>query len=303
MKILPLLVLAAVLSGGAGAVAALSFAPSSDNAPDPVETLAADLERTEMRSRLDALDRSQKELAQAIQELRSDLSTSSGSSRVSMSEIEDLVARALANAEPTALQPEAVELAESEELDAAAIARMILEDQIPYDEQQAMWEKLREAGKLEEAVAWFEQHAEANPNDANAQVDLGNAYLQKLMTLPDGPAKGMWATKADQVFDKALELDDHHWEGRFAKAVSLSFWPPVFGKQQEAINHFETLIGQQQEGPPQPQHSQTYLLLGNMYSQMGQIDQAVATWNNGLTSHPGDEALQEQIDAFSQNQN
>jgi len=111
----------------------------------------------------------------------------------------------------------------------------------------------------------------------------------------NGPEAGIWATKADKAFDAALAVDDHCWDARFSKAVSLSFWPPVFGKQGEAIKNFEVLTEQQASQPSDPKFAQTWLLLGNMYQQTGRMDQALATWQKGLALFPGNEALQAQI--------
>ncbi len=98
--------------------------------------------------------------------------------------------------------------------------------------------------------------------------------------------------KADEAFDAALARDDHHWDARFSKAVSPSFWPPLFGKQAEAIEHFETLMGQQEALPQQgPKHAQTYLLLGNLYQQQGNNDKALATWNDGTQLFPDNHEL------------
>lgn len=162
--------------------------------------------------------------------------------------------------------------------------------------RQLRWEAVRAAGRIDEVLAAYEERAKARPDDPLAQLELGNAYLQKLFSLGDGPVKGMVAMQADAAFDRALALDPTHWDARFTKAVSLSHWPPLFGKQAEAIGHFETLVQQQRSMAPRPQHVQTYLLLGNLYQQSGKGDDARRTWQEGLAVFPGDAAL---LDALS----
>lgn len=162
--------------------------------------------------------------------------------------------------------------------------------------RQLRWEKVRAEGRIDEVLAAYEQRAQDRPDDPLAQVELGNAYLQKLFALGDGPVKGVVAMQADAAFDRALELEPTHWEARFTKAVSLSHWPPLFGKQAEAIGHFEILVQQQRAMAPQPQHVQTYLLLGNLYQQSGKGDDARRTWQEGLAVFPGDTGL---LDALS----
>jgi tetratricopeptide (TPR) repeat protein len=161
----------------------------------------------------------------------------------------------------------------------------------PQSERQSLWQRARAAGLLDRMVAAFEERARKQPANPDAQVDLGNALLQKLFVVEDGPAKGTLAMKADAAFDKALELDERHWDARFNKAVSLSFWPPVFGKQGEAIQQFETLLAQQGDSAVRPEFAQTYMFLGNLYEQQGKSDQAMATWRRGLTAFPDDAEL------------
>ena len=77
-----------------------------------------------------------------------------------------------------------------------------------------------------------------------AQLALGQAYLGMTQQL-EGMEAGKYATLADKALDQALELEPEHWEARFTKAVALSFWPPILGKQPLAIRQFETLMEQQ----------------------------------------------------------
>src|SRR5262245_12134838 len=163
---------------------------------------------------------------------------------------------------------------------------------LSFEKREAIWKALREAGLIEAAVEAIEEKAKANPGNADLQVLLGSAYLQKLFTVPDGPEKGTWAVKADQAFDSALTIDDHNWPARFSKAVSLSFWPPVFNKQPDAIKNFETLVAQQEQGgQTKPEFAQTYYFLSNLYSGQGKTDQALATVKKGLTAFPDDPQL------------
>jgi cytochrome c-type biogenesis protein CcmH/NrfG len=164
-----------------------------------------------------------------------------------------------------------------------------------WDAREALWKKVRAAGLLDEVIKEFEKRAKANPRDPQVQTELGEAYLKKTEELGSSMESGVYATKADRAFDKALELDPEHWEARFVKAMSLSFWPPVFGKQTEAIKHFETLVAQQERQAPRSDFGDTYLMLGNMYQQMGQHDRARSTWERGLKLYPDNGDLQKQI--------
>ncbi len=158
-------------------------------------------------------------------------------------------------------------------------------------EREGIWLQIARAGRTRELIALFEKRAEQSPYDPDVQVELGGAYLRMLQEVGQGPLAGQWAGRADAAFDRALELDPEHVGARLSKAISLSFWPPIFGKQAEAVKQFETLIGQLEGKPLQPQHSQAWLLLGNLHQQQGQAEKALAVWQAGAALFPGDAAL------------
>ncbi len=164
---------------------------------------------------------------------------------------------------------------------------------------QAQWERIKKAGLLDRAIAELEALADENPDDPENHLDVGKACLQKLFTVSD-LEKGKWAMKADGAFNRALELDENHWESRFQKAVALSFWPPVFGKQAEAIENFETLATQQEADEPRPEYEQTYVFLGNLYQQQGNEEKAKATWSRGLERFPESRELAQRTQATSE---
>jgi tetratricopeptide (TPR) repeat protein len=158
-------------------------------------------------------------------------------------------------------------------------------------ERQEVFERLREAGRIDEYVQAIEALAAADPENADLQVALGHAYLQKLFGVST-PEAGTWALKSDAAFDRALELDEENWGARFSKAVALSNWPAFMGRGPEAIEHFETLLEQQAEAPEQrDEYAMTYLFLGNMYQAAGDTERAVATWKAGLALFPGSDDL------------
>src|SRR4030095_4281872 len=120
----------------------------------------------------------------------------------------------------------------------------LLDPNLKGDAREALWKQIRDAGLTDEVIARMEPLAAAHPNDAGIQVALGEAYLQKIFEVGNGPEAGEWATKADKYFEAAPEITPQQGDARFAKAISLSFWPPMFGKQAEAIQNFETLVAQ-----------------------------------------------------------
>lgn len=154
-------------------------------------------------------------------------------------------------------------------------------------ENPALWKKAFAAGAMDEVVKKLEELAKANPTDIPAQMNLANAYMAYLQL---DQTKWQMSMKADQVFDNVLALDDTHWEARFTKAMSYTFWPKFLGKEKEAISHFETLVTQQEKLPVEAHHAQTYLILGNLLEGSDPA-RAKELWRKGARRHPDNQEL------------
>lgn len=295
---------AALLAAAVASACVASYFVSRASAPAPavagdsnataaaLEKLSAEL--AEIRARDGAL-------RGELETLRTQLAARpSGDARVPLADIEDAVARALAaqaRGAATASGAETSAAAAPAKRTANQALDAILAAQGDWDAVSAEFKKLREEGLVDDVLKLMEERAKSRSNDPKAQVELGQAYLQKLFSVPAGPEQGLWASKADKAFDSALALDDHHWEARFNKAISLSNWPAFMGKQAEAARQFETLLEQQKAGDRRPEHSQTYFFLGNLYQSMGKTEQALATWRAGLELFPDNARLSQQIAA------
>jgi len=297
-SILPLIVLVVLLSALASAVATTLVAgrilSQREAERDPVSPSAS----AQLASAVQELSSEQKHLSEALEELRTQVAMVEEAASRSLARRAESVesaqgaAIAAGASKPGAAEPAAVESSTVAEYVSSLFARGLGEN-----DRQAIWKQIREAGVLDEVIAAVEARVEADPGNPDRHFELGSSYLQKIFEVGNGPEAGVWATKADKSFDAALEIDPQHWESRFSKAVSLTFWPPVFGKQTEAIRQFEVLVGQQaQSGMTDPKYAQTHLLLGNMYQQSGNLEKAIASWEAGLAAFPGSEQLQAQLD-------
>jgi tetratricopeptide (TPR) repeat protein len=122
-------------------------------------------------------------------------------------------------------------------------------------------------------------------------MDLANAYLAYVQL---DNSKYEYSIKADGVFDQVLALDENHWEARFTKAMSYTFWPEFLGKKTEAIAHFEHLVNQQDAMPVAEHEAQTYLILGNLLEQR-EPERAREIWERGLRRHPGSTELAQKL--------
>jgi tetratricopeptide (TPR) repeat protein len=172
---------------------------------------------------------------------------------------------------------------------------ILVSKQSSFQQRQAAWKQLREAGELDQAIAALKQGAADNPASSEYPTALGEAYVYKLQTVRDYHKTAILALQADQSFNTALGLDPANWEAQFFKAASLAHWPPEMNKGPEVIQQLSSLIDQQEAQPPQPQFAQTYVLLGDQYQKAGQPDYALQTWRLGAQKFPGDPTLQNRI--------
>ena len=292
--------IAVVLSVVASIVTVRLVSPAGDDVAragdDSLQAIA--LERIDVS--LAALVSRQEEMERDLEELRL-VDPGSPGSRVAVDSIDRAVARwmeehGMAGALPdgsAGQDPGMVD--EIVEADLDVIMGALLAGNLGDLETQEIWQRLREADRLDEVIAEFERIAEEYPNDPDVQVDLANAYLQKIFDVGAGPLAGVYGMKADEAYDRALELDENHWEARFTKAISLSNWPAFMGKSGEAIHQFEVLLELQRNGPSRPEYAQTYYFLGNMYLQAGDTEKALQTWREGLGAYPDSEMLLEQL--------
>jgi tetratricopeptide (TPR) repeat protein len=196
--------------------------------------------------------------------------------------------------------PPRVPAGPSPALDAALVSQavdVLVSPQASYQQKRDAWKQLRESGKLDLAISELEQRTANDPRSAELPAALGHAYLQKCATIQDLREQGILAMQADKLFDTALTLDPSNWEARFTKAVAMSYWPPNLNKGDEVIQHFQTLIQQQEAQNPQPQFAETYAWLGDQYQKTGHRTEALATWQRGLSLFPADEKLQGKLAA------
>jgi tetratricopeptide (TPR) repeat protein len=167
-----------------------------------------------------------------------------------------------------------------------------------HPDSERIYQELRDAGRMDELLEGLKAQVEDDPSNPELRVTLGIAYLEKLFGLKGASREaGMLAMGADRSFDRALELDPNNVKGRFSKAVALSNWPPFMGKTSLAIEQFELLIKQSEQGSVSEPFSQPYLFLGNMHLRSGEREKAISVWNRGLQHFPGDAQLLAQLEA------
>ncbi|MEZ5963047.1 MAG: hypothetical protein R3F56_04285 [Planctomycetota bacterium] len=166
---------------------------------------------------------------------------------------------------------------------------------LDWETQSQRWSALSKEQR-DALVTHLEDLAKANPSDANTQVRLGEAYVQKILAPGTGFMEmAKYGQAADRQFTKALELDDHHWDARFNKAMGLAHQPAVLGGRPKAIEHLEILMAQQEQLSPETRHSGVYLILGNLWAEQGNQEKAREIWERGSRRHPSARDLAERL--------
>ena len=176
----------------------------------------------------------------------------------------------------------------------------LVSTQTGYEQKRAIWKQLRDAGKLDLAIAELERRAADDPRSAADQAALGQAYFQKCGAIQDVREQAILAMQADKVFDTALNLDPYNWDARFDKAAAMSHWPASLNKGQEVIDNFQILIQQQETEPPQPQFAKPYIRLGEQYQKAGNLDLANQVWQRGAALFPDNTELKGKLTAAPQ---
>lgn len=154
-----------------------------------------------------------------------------------------------------------------------------------------LWRAAFAAGRMDEVIARYDALAKADPKNVQAKMDLAKACIAYLQM---DPTKWQLSSRADKAYDDVLAIDGTHWEARFSKAVSYTFWPEFLGKKKAAAEHFQILVDQQEQQPVADHQAQTYLYLGNLL-EAREPERAKEVWRRGLTRHPQNAALREKL--------
>jgi tetratricopeptide (TPR) repeat protein len=151
------------------------------------------------------------------------------------------------------------------------------------------------AGKYDRAIDFFEKLTKANPQAANAHLNYGFAYVDKI------PAAGaitqvILANNALSEFTRSLELKPS-WIGYYTRGNSYLFWPKIFGRTPLGIDDLNQAMKLQKEGPKKSIYVRVYIALGDGYWKLGKMGEAIQVWKDGLAQFPDNAALKGRLAA------
>lgn len=166
------------------------------------------------------------------------------------------------------------------------------------EEEQRFWELARTSGAVDELMKSLEGKVKESPDDIAARMQLANAYIEKLQTVPAGMEQGMWGNKASAQWKEVLKRDPEHWDAQFAVGYSWTWWPEQMNKTPDAIRELEKAREIQERGAASPRHAQVYFQLSRMYQRQGKADKAKEILRSGLARHPDDGELKKALDSL-----
>jgi tetratricopeptide (TPR) repeat protein len=139
------------------------------------------------------------------------------------------------------------------------------------------------------AIAFFARLVALHPDSANAHLNYGYAYVDKI------PAAGsisqvILANNALKQFTRSIELE-RTWLALYTRGNSYLFWPKIFGRGPLAVADLEEAVEMSRHLPDRAVYARAYAALGDAYWRTGEPDRARAIWREGLERFPGEEKI------------
>jgi tetratricopeptide (TPR) repeat protein len=142
-------------------------------------------------------------------------------------------------------------------------------------------------------IKFFERLVAANPAAANAFLNYGLAYVDKVPTV-DALTRVSVANAALSEFGRALELRPS-WVGYYTRGNSYLFWPKFFGRTKLGVADLETAVRMQKPAAQKPYYAHAWVALGDGYWKIDDLEKARAAWSEGLKQFPDTPALKERL--------
>ena len=143
------------------------------------------------------------------------------------------------------------------------------------------------------ALAFFQRLVTAHASSANAHLNYGFAYVDKI---PDAGSitQVILANNALGEFTKSLDLQSS-WIGYYTRGNSYLFWPRIFNRTHLGVADLETALKLQRADKKRSYHVRVYVALGDGYWMMDDMAKATAIWKEGLTDFPDNAALKARL--------
>ena len=147
---------------------------------------------------------------------------------------------------------------------------------------------------FDRAVKFFENLTASHPTAANALLNYGFSYVDKI------PAAGsitqvLLANNALTQFSKSISAKPS-WIALYTRGNSYLYWPKIFGRAQLGVNDLEAAYKLQAGQPTKSIHVRVFVSLGDAYWKTDQIEKAQAVWREGAKKFPNNKALKDRLE-------
>lgn len=150
-----------------------------------------------------------------------------------------------------------------------------------------------QAGEYDRALKFFEQLVADHPTSANAHLNFGFAYVDKI-PVAGSITQAILANNALGEFTRSLELQAN-WLAYYTRGSSYLYWPRIFGRAALGVADLEEATKIQKAEQNRGYHVLTYVALGDGYWKMDDLDKAKQVWAEGWKRFPDDRRLQERL--------
>ncbi|MEM7204487.1 MAG: tetratricopeptide repeat protein [Planctomycetota bacterium] len=174
----------------------------------------------------------------------------------------------------------------------AKVLRSSLDGTATEAEQERFWLAARTTDLVDASIDALEQSLAADPRQEETRMELADAYVAKLLTVPAGPERGLWGSKAEAQWQAVATANPDHWDAHYTLAYNYSMYPDFMNKTDEAVAAFETVVAIQQRTAIAPEHARTYVQLARLHTKQGQPNKARAVLEQGQVRHPGDSGIE-----------
>jgi len=158
---------------------------------------------------------------------------------------------------------------------------------------QELHGKEGKADDFDRPIAFFERLVSKNPAAANAYLNYGLAYVDKLPTI-FALSRVSAANTALAQFAQSLELRPS-WVGYYTRGSTYLFFPKFFDRTKLGVADLETAVKLQKAGATKPYQVHAWVSLGDGYWKMDQLEKARSVWSEALKEFPDNSALQERL--------
>jgi tetratricopeptide (TPR) repeat protein len=150
------------------------------------------------------------------------------------------------------------------------------------------------AKQYDRCIAFFEKLVADNPKAANAFLNYGFAYVDKI---PDAGSitQVILANTALSHFSKSIEIKPS-WIALYTRGNSYLYWPRIFDRARYGVADLEKAMEiQRSEGAVKPYYVRAYISLGDGYWKMDNLDKARSVWQEGAKLFPNDTRLKDRL--------